>query len=108
MFFHSHCPLHNEDYETEISKSDQGTLSTLIATAEKAAADNHLKARREASRGAFHFAKIHEAASISYAKDAQSMIEHNWPVHHSFDHYLGIAKTYQHLDRTRDNRRPQP
>jgi len=77
----------------------------LIATARRAAADNRIKAQNEAALGQFHFAKIHEAASIRYHEDAETLAKQGLPVHQSLTHYFSIAKAYRtdDQDRTDDN-----
>lgn len=74
-----------------------GGVGTLIEAARKAAADNRQKARSEASRGAFKFAKLHEVASLTYDQDAEAMIADGAPIHRSVQHYLETASAYQRL-----------
>lgn len=73
----------------------------LIATARRAAADNRIKALNEAALGQFHFAKIHEAASIRYHEDAETLAKQGLPLHQSLAHYFSIAKTYRIDDQNR-------
>jgi len=69
--------------------------SVLIATARRAAADNRIKAMNEAMLGQFHFAKIHEAASLRYHEDAERLAKNVLPTHQSVAHYTSIAKAYR-------------
>ena len=67
----------------------------LIATARRAAADNRIKALNEAALGQFHFAKIHESASLRYHEDAEALTRNGLPKHQSLAHYLSIADAYR-------------
>jgi len=67
----------------------------LIVVARRAAADNRIKAMNEAMLGQFHFAKIHEAASLRYHEDAETMAEGAMPKHQPVAHYSSIATAYR-------------
>jgi len=86
--------------ETPFGTQERGLL---IATARRAAADNRVKALNEASLGEFHFAKIHEAASIRYHEDAEVMAQNGRPIHQSVAHYFSIAEAYRVDDRERND-----
>ncbi len=73
----------------------------LIATARRAAADNRIKALNEAALGEFHFAKIHEAASIRYHEDAEALAKNKLPTNQSVGHYFAIAEAYRSDDEDR-------
>jgi len=73
----------------------------LIATARRAAVDNRVKALNEVSLGAFHFAKIHEIASIHYDEDAEALAKNQKPPHLSIVHYFAIADGYRNKDQGR-------
>ena len=72
-------------------------VSHLIAAAKQAAADNRAKARIEAERGAFKFAKLHEVASLTYDEDAEAMTASGVPIHRSVDHYVETESAYRRL-----------
>lgn len=84
--------------ETPFGIQERGLL---IATARRAAADNRIKALNEASLGQFHFAKIHESASIRYHEDAEALKRHELPKHQSIAHYFSIADAYRSDDHER-------
>jgi len=90
-----------ENSDRNCVEIDNCDIRQCARTAQYAAADNNAKAQEEARIGAFHFAKIHETASISYADDAKAMTGNNKPIHHTLHHYFEMAKAYRHLDRTR-------
>jgi len=73
----------------------------LIATARRASTDNRVKALNEATLGEFHFAKIHETASIRYHEDAEALANDELPKHQSISHYFSIAQAYKIDDRER-------
>ena len=73
----------------------------LIATARRAAADNRIKALNEAALGQFHFAKIHETASLRYHEDAEALARNGLPTHQTVAHYFSIAEAYRSDDRER-------
>ena len=73
----------------------------LIATARRAAADNRIKALNEAALGQFHFAKVHESASLRYHEDAEALAKSGLPTHQTVAHYFSIAEAYRTDDRER-------
>ncbi len=75
----------------------------LIATARRAASDNRIKAMNEAALGEFHFAKMHESASIRYHEDAEALANNELPKHQSVTHYFSIAETYRIDDQERES-----
>jgi len=86
--------------ETPFGIQERGAL---IATARRAAADNRIKALNEAALGQFHFAKIHEAASLRYHADAEALARDGLPTFQSVAHYHSIAKAYRTDDLDRSN-----
>ena len=86
--------------ETPFGVQERGLL---IATARRAAADNRIKALNEAALGQFHFAKIHESASIRYHEDAEALAKNGLPTHQSIAHYFSIAEAYRADDSERAN-----
>jgi len=70
-------------YLTKPPTPEMEGVTALIIAAQQAAADNREKARSEANRGAFKFAKLHEVASLTYEEDAAAMISSGAPIHRS-------------------------
>ncbi len=99
----------SQKFDTALAKalSSEGTpfgiqeRSVLIATARRAASDNRIKALNEAALGQFHFAKIHEAASLRYHEDAETISKDRLPTHQSLAHYFSIARSYRIDERER-------
>jgi len=84
--------------ETPFGYQERGLL---IATARRAAADNRIKALNEAALGQFHFAKIHESASLRYHEDAEALAKNGLPSHQTVAHYFSIAEAYRADDHER-------